>query len=252
MDITPLTLVILFGAGCLAGFIDSIAGGGGIISVPALLAIGIPPHQALATNKLQSTCGSLTAALNYSRRGLMEPSTLLPGIFFSLTGAVLGSLMVQMFQASFLENLIICMLTLLFFYTAFSPGLGYEQSRRKMPAFLFYVLFGLLIGFYDGFFGPGTGSFWTIALVVLLGLDLKSATAQTKLFNMTSNLVALTIFIFSGLVLWGAGLSMGLGQMIGAYCGSTLVSKKEVHFIRFFFLVVVAATIMKLVAGKFL
>lgn len=110
----------------------------------------------------------------------------------------------------------------------------------------FYLLFGLLIGFYDGFFGPGTGSFWTMALIVLLGLDLKQATAQTKLFNFTSNIVSLAVFIYSGLVLWTAGLIMGMGQIIGAYLGSTLVSKREVHFIRIFFLIVVAATIIKL------
>ncbi len=251
LDITPLTLGLLFAAGCLAGFIDSIAGGGGIISVPTLLALGIPPHQALATNKLQSTCGSCTAALNYSHKGLMRPSTLVTGIVFSLVGAVIGSVTVQFFNASFLENLIICMLIVLFFYTAFSPRLGCKETRQKIPAVFFYTLFGLLIGFYDGFFGPGTGSFWTISLVVLLGLDLKQATAQTKLFNLSSNVVALSVFICSGLVIWSAGIAMGLGQVVGAFCGSTLVSRKEVHFIRVFFLCVVALTIIKLVSGKF-
>jgi len=240
------TLFLLFLAGLLAGFVDSIAGGGGIITVPALLAVGIPPHQALATNKLQSSCGSLTAAVNYTRRGLMNPRELFAGFFFSLSGAVLGSVAVQFFSAGFLENLIIVLLIVLFIYTALSPQLGFERKPHKINHLLFYALFGLLLGFYDGFFGPGTGSFWTIALVLLLGLDLKSATAQTKLFNLTSNVVALCVFIYSGLVLWSAGLAMGSGQVIGAWCGSTLVTKKEVRFIRFFFLAVVAATIVKL------
>ncbi|HIP39007.1 MAG TPA: hypothetical protein EYG88_06465 [Desulfocapsa sulfexigens] len=251
MELTIPILVLLFLAGILAGFIDSIAGGGGIITVPALLAVGIPPHQALATNKLQSSCGSLTAALNYTRRGLMNPRELFTGFFFSFLGALSGAIAVQFFEAAFLENLIIAMLIVLFAYTALSPKLGFKQQPHKIGHGLFYTVFGLLIGFYDGFFGPGTGSFWTISLVLLLGLDLKQATAQTKLFNVTSNLVALSIFLYSGLVLWGAGLAMGIGQIIGAYCGSTLVSKREVQFIRVFFLIVVAATIIRLAVTRF-
>ncbi len=251
MEVATPTLFLLFLAGMLAGFIDSIAGGGGIITVPALLAVGIPPHQALATNKLQSSCGSLTAAANYTRLGLMNPRELFVGFIFSFLGAVCGAVTVQFFSAEFLENLIIAMLIILFVYTLLSPKLGYEQKPHKIHHLIFYTIFGLLIGFYDGFFGPGTGSFWTISLVVLLGLDLKEATAQTKLFNLTSNVVALAVFLYSGLVIWSAGLAMGAGQVIGAWCGSTLVSRKEIHFIRVFFLFVVAATIIKLSVEHF-
>ncbi len=251
MDMGTATLFLLFLAGLLAGFIDSIAGGGGIITVPALLAAGIPPHQALATNKLQSSCGSLTAAANYSRLGLMNPGELIIGFVFSFLGAVGGAITVQFFSGDFLENLIIIMLVILFVYTLLSPQLGFRQRQHKIKHSIFYVIFGVLIGFYDGFFGPGTGSFWTISLVVLLGLDLKQATAQTKLFNLTSNVVALAVFLYSGLVLWRAGLAMGAGQVIGAFCGSTLVSRKEVRFIRVFFLCVVAATIIKLSVDRF-
>ncbi len=251
MDFDLPILGILFGAGIVAGFIDSIAGGGGIISVPALLAVGIPPHQALATNKLQSSCGSLTAAMNYTRRGLMAPRELLTGIGSALLGAVFGAVAVQFFSADFLENLIIVLLLVLFVYTIFSPQLGVKPRPNRLSPPLFYIVFGFFLGFYDGFFGPGTGSFWTIVLVLLLGLDLKQATAQTKLFNVTSNLVALTVFICSGLVLWSAGIAMGVGQIMGAWCGSTLVSRKDVYFIRIFFLGVVGATIIKLVVSRF-
>jgi uncharacterized membrane protein YfcA len=181
----------------------------------------------------------------------MNPRELVTGFVFSFSGAIIGAVAVQFFSADFLENLIIIMLLVLFVYTAFSPKLGFTQQPHRISHALFYTVFGLLLGFYDGFFGPGTGSFWTISLVVLLGLDLKQATAQTKFFNVTSNLVALSIFIFSGLVLWSAGIAMGVGQILGAYCGSTLVSKRDVHFIRVFFLIVVAATIIKLVASRF-
>jgi len=251
MEFELPVLGLLFLAGLSAGFIDSIAGGGGIISVPTLLAVGIPPHQALATNKLQSSCGSFTAAMNYSSRGLMNPGELVRGLVFSFAGAVTGAVAVQFFSADFLENLIIILLVILFIYTVFSPKLGFKRQSGKISHALFYTVFGLLLGFYDGFFGPGTGSFWAISLVVLLGLDLKQATAQTKLFNLTSNIVALSVFLYSGLVLWRPGLAMGIGQILGAYCGSTLVSKRKVHFIRGFFLLVVAATIIKLVISRF-
>jgi hypothetical protein len=120
-----------------------------------------------------------------------------------------------------------------------------------MTAPVFFGCAGMTLGFYDGFFGPGTGSFWTIALVVLLGLNLKKATAHTKVFNFTSNVVALAAFFAGGNVLVSAGLLMGAGQMLGAFAGSRLVIQKGTGFVRVFFLVVVAATVSKLVYSTY-
>ena len=250
MEFDILTLFLLFLAGFGAGFVDSIAGGGGIITLPALLASGIPPHFALGTNKLQSSFGSFTATVNYAKRGLYEPKKVLEGVFFTFVGAALGAYIVKFFSAGFLTNFIIVMLIVLFIFTLFNKNLGLKTKARRMKPLVFYTLFGLAIGFYDGFFGPGTGSFWTIALVLLLGLDLKAATAQTKIFNFTSNIVSLIVFVISGVVLLKVGIIMGVGQIIGAYSGSTLVAKKEVIFVRYIFLIVVAATIVKLVYDK--
>jgi len=252
MELDFIALLILFLSGIMAGFVDSIAGGGGIITLPALLAVGIPPHQALATNKLQSSFGSFTSAFNYARLGLMKPKDLIVGIVFTFIGAAIGAIVVQYFKADSLVSFIIVMLIIIFIYTLLTPKLGHSESSKKMPKSLFYIIFGLALGFYDGFFGPGTGSFWTMALVLLLGLNLKAATAQTKLFNFTSNIVSLTVFIYSGLVIWVAGLVMGAGQIIGAFLGSSLVHKKEVKFIRVFFLVIVALTIVKLIWQNYL
>ncbi len=247
MELDSIALLVLFFSGLMAGFVDSIAGGGGIITLPALLAVGIPPHEALATNKLQSSFGSFTSAFNYARLGLMKPKELIVGIVFTFIGAAIGAIVVQYFKADSLVSFIIVMLVIIFIYTLLTPNLGSNTSTHKMPKNLFYIIFGLAIGFYDGFFGPGTGSFWTMALVLLLGLNLKAATAQTKLFNFTSNIVSLVVFIYSGLVIWVAGLIMGVGQIIGAFLGSSLVHKKEVKFIRIFFLAIVALTIVKLI-----
>ncbi len=243
--------VIFFFTGVLAGFVDSIAGGGGIISLPILLSSGMPPHLALATNKLQSTFGSFTASLNYMHKGLVHVKEVIWGVVFTFLGASLGTYLILRLNADFLSKIIPFMLIAIFFYTLFSPKLGEEDRHHKLKPFIFYFIFGLLIGFYDGFFGPGTGNFWTIALVTLLGLNLKTATARTKIMNFTSNIVSLGVFIVGGQVLWLAGILMGGGQILGAYMGSSLVVKKEVKFIRVFFLIVVGATILKLVAQSY-
>jgi len=238
-------------AGLLAGFVDAIAGGGGIISLPALLATGMPPHLALGTNKLQGTCGSLTATLNYSRKGLVNLREVPMGVFFTALGALTGTVTVQVLSPDFLRNIILFLLVGVFLYTLFSPELGKLDRRPILAAPFFFGCAGMALGFYDGFFGPGTGSFWTIALVVLLGLNLKKATAHTKVFNFTSNVVALAAFFAGGNVLVSAGLLMGAGQMLGAFVGSRLVIQKGTSFVRVFFLVVVAATVAKLVYSTY-
>ena len=240
------TLFFLWLAGLFAGFVDSIAGGGGIISLPALLATGMPPHLALGTNKLQGSFGSLTAAINYSRKGLVSFRDVFTGIAFTAFGALFGTVTVQVLSADFLRHVILILLVGVFVYTLCSPDLGRIDRRSLMKAPLFYGLAGMVLGFYDGFFGPGTGSFWTIALVLVLGLNLKKATAHTKIFNFTSNIVALMGFCIGGNVVFSAGLLMGGGQMLGAFLGSRLVIQRGTGFVRVFFLVVVAVTIVKL------
>ena len=239
-------LLVLWAAGLFAGFVDSIAGGGGIISLPALLAAGIPPHLALGTNKLQGTFGSMTAACNYAHKGLVDLREVPVGVLFTAFGALAGTVTVQVLSADFLRHVILVLLAAVFLYTLCSPDLGKLDRRPTLAAPLFFACAGSLLGFYDGFFGPGTGSFWTIALVTLLGINLKKATAHTKIFNFTSNIVALAAFFAGGNVLLSAGLLMGAGQMLGAFLGSRLVIQKGTGFVRLFFLVVVAATILKL------
>ena len=237
---------IFLAAGFLAGFVDSIAGGGGIITVPVLLASGMPPHIALATNKLQSSFGSFTASMNYIKKGLVSLKDVYMGVVFTFIGSSLGTYSILLMDASLLSKIIPIMLVIIFVYTFFTPKLGSEDRHHRLNPNLFYLIFGISIGFYDGFFGPGTGSFWTIAIITLLGLNLKSATAQTKIMNFTSNIVSLGVFVIGGQVLWLVGILMGVGQILGAYLGSSLVVKKDVSFIRTFFLFIVGATIIKL------
>lgn len=244
--------LILAGAAFVGGFVDSIAGGGGIITVPVLLSIGLPVPLALGTNKLQAAFGSFTASVNYVRKDLADLKDTLPGIFFTTVGAGVGAFALQRIDPAFLAKVVPVMLIALFIYLLFSPRFGHTDRRARMNRTAFYATFGLLIGFYDGFFGPGTGNFWTVAFVVILGLNLKSGTAHTKIMNFTSNIVSLAVFIAGGNVLFKVGLTMAAGQLIGAYIGSHLVITRGVKFVKVFFMIVVAITIAKLVYSTYI
>lgn len=249
---TVLKLTILFLTALMAGFVDSIAGGGGLITVPVLLAVGIPPHLALGTNKVQASFGSSTAALRYAHSGLIIKEQIFTGVFFTLIGAALGTLLVQTISANFLGKIIPFILLAIFIYTLLSPNLGHKERDAKVRKSVFYTVAGLVLGFYDGFFGPGTGSLWTIALISFLGYDMKGATATTKITNFTSNIVSLLMFIIAGKILLFPGLIMGVGQVCGAWIGSHLVINKGTRFIRIFFLTVVAVTILRLFQQEYL
>ena len=249
MEFEIWQIAILFAAAFAGGFIDAIAGGGGLVCLPALLAMGVPPHLALGTNKLQGTFGSFTASLNFTLKGFVDFRRVLIGVIFTFVGAFIGTRIVLLIDAKFLNYIIPIFLFALFIYTVLSPNLGENARKSKMNEKAFYIIFGLLLGFYDGFFGPGAGSFWTFALVGILGLYMKEAVAQTKALNFTSNIVSLGVFILGGQVLWTIGIIMGLAQIIGGWCGSNMVVKHDVKFVRTVLLFVVACTILKLIYG---
>ncbi|AII14937.1 hypothetical membrane protein, TauE/SafE family permease [Campylobacter iguaniorum] len=238
---------LLFFIAVFSGFVDAIAGGGGLITIPALISVGIPEHVALATNKLQATFGSFTAAANFGLKGMIDYKSIIIGIIFTAIGAILGTIGVLLIDPKLIKYLIPFCLIAIFLYTIFRPKIGEEDRAKKMSSKAFYIIFGILIGFYDGFLGPGTGSFWMFAMIALLGVHMKQAVANTKALNFASNVVSLIVFIAGGQILWILGLIMGVGQMLGAYLGSKMVIKKEVKFIKTMFLIVVALTILKLV-----
>ncbi len=247
MDITPFIAVLLFGTGLLAGFVDSIAGGGGLIALPVLLSTGIPPQIALGTNKLQGSFGTLSATINFIRKGKASLKDNLPGIGATLAGAAAGAIAIQMIDAGFIRHIIPFMLLIVFVYTLMQKNLGLVPGPQRMGRLAFFMLFGLGLGFYDGFFGPGTGAFWTGALLIFLGQDMTSATGTTRIMNFTSNVVALSLFIIGGNVIWSAGLIMAAGQIIGARIGSGMAIRKGAPFIRPIFLTMVFLTIARLI-----
>ncbi|WP_086228065.1 TSUP family transporter [Campylobacter sp. P0109] len=252
MELEIWVFVLLFCVAFFSGFVDAIAGGGGLITIPALISVGIPEHIALATNKLQATFGSFTAAANFTHKKMVDFNSLWRGIIWTFIGAVLGTWAILLIDASVIKYLIPIFLIAILIYTIFSPKLGESDSQKRINESLFYAIFGLVIGFYDGFIGPGTGSFWMFAFVSLLGLNLKTAVANTKILNFTSNIVSLAVFIGGGQILWLLGIVMGFGQMIGAYFGSHMVIKKEIKFIKIIFLTVVSLTIVKIIYDLFI
>ncbi|MCW1923786.1 TSUP family transporter [Luteolibacter arcticus] len=244
--LSPVVHGLLFLAGFAGGFIDAIAGGGGLITVPALLATGMPPQVVLGTNKLQSSCGTSIAVWRYARAGLMETPGLRLAVVMAFLASMAGAQAVSILSKDLLKQLIPWLLAAVAVYTALNRRFGVETGKPKMSPVVFAAVFGIAIGFYDGFFGPGTGSFWTLATVALLGLELKGATGYTKAANLASNLGSLGIFLAHGSVHFSAAGAMIGGQVIGARLGAGLVVKKGAGLIRPVFLAVVFAMTAKL------
>ena len=232
---------LLFVSAVVAGLVDSIAGGGGLVTVPVLLSVGMPPHLVLGTNKLQSSCGSLTATWHYFREGLIDLRAAAPGIVATASGAIAGAWSVQQVSPAFLNRAIPIVLIVIAAYTVRSPRFGHVDGRAYMTRNLFFVTVGAALGFYDGFFGPGVGSFWAVAFVALLGMNLMRATAYTKLMNFTSNAVSLVLFLAAGQVLLREGLTMAVGQVVGARLGAGMAVRRGAGFIRPVFIIVVMA-----------
>jgi uncharacterized membrane protein YfcA len=249
--LTSWQLPLLLGTGVVAGFVDSIAGGGGLITLPVLLSLGMTPQQALGTNKLQATFGSGSAAWHYAAAKTVPLKDCIRGFLLSMGGAVLGTLTVQHVDPSFLKRAIPILLLAVAIYTLLKPRLGETDLHPRMPRVWFDAIFGLVIGFYDGFFGPGTGTFWTMAFMLGLGFNLTRATGYAKVMNFGSNLSSLAFFLASGSVLFVSGLTMGLGQLIGAQIGARMVTRRGTKFIRPIFISVVLVLTLKLLYGAY-
>ena len=217
--IEPWVYPALTAIAVLTGFIDAIAGGGGLIMMPALLFAGVPPINALATNKLQSMFGTAIAYRNYALKGLVDWRANLLTILLVFAGASIGVIVVQSIDTRALSLVIPLLLMAVSVYVLLSPRMSDEDAHQRVSA-KGYAPVGAAIGAYDGFFGPGTGSFFTASLVGLRGLGLTRATALTKLLNLTSNIASVLLFAIGGQMFWLLGLCMAIGAMAGGWIGS--------------------------------
>ena len=240
------TFLLLVLAAFAAGFVDSIAGGGGLITIPALLIGGVNPLAALGTNKLQSLFGSGSASISYAAKGHVNLKKLAPTALLSFGGAMLGALGAMVLPTQVLETLLPYLLIAIALYFAFKPGLSDKDAERRISPTVFACFLVPLVGAYDGLFGPGTGSFFMLAFVTLSGYGILKATAHTKLLNFASNVGGFVIFAFSGAIIWKLGLAMGAAQFVGAKIGSMFAMRFGAKLIRPLLVVVCLALAAKL------
>ncbi len=223
MEYSLEILLLLFFVALLAGWVDTIAGGGGLLTLPAMFLCGVPPAVAIATNKMQGSSGTFMAALYFIRKGTVNLKEMRLSILMTFLGSVLGSWLILKLNPDFLLQFLPVILILVGLYFLFAPRVSDLDRERRMKVIAFSLLICPLLGFYDGFFGPGTGSFMALSFVTLCGFGLPRATANTKILNFTSNISALMYFIFFGEIAWMVGAVMIIGQMIGATLGAKMV-----------------------------
>ncbi|MCD6048457.1 MAG: hypothetical protein K0S08_2104 [Gammaproteobacteria bacterium] len=222
-----------------AGVIDTLAGGGGLITVPALLFAGLPPTLALGTNKLQAVIGEFNASLHFMYHGRISPKLLAPGLFAAGSGALIGAWAVQHAHPELLNKVIPYLMLAVLIYMICIGRLNKNKLSQTVSVKKFYLIAGLCIGFYNGFFGPGTGSFWVAALMIFLGFDLKKATLYGKPLNFIGNFASVFYFIFAGLINYHIAFAMALGQITGSWIGAKLVIHQGAKIIRPVFITVV-------------
>ncbi len=237
----------------LAGFVDSIGGGGGLISLPAYIMSGIPVHQALATNKLSSSLGSSVASFHYWKMGYMKPLICIPCVVLSLTGAFFGSNLTLKMDEKILALILIIILPLIALYVIFGKTLSDCDTQRfsMLTTVAVCSATAFVIGFYDGFYGPGTGTFLMIVFSGLCRLSLKDSAGTTKAVNFSSNIMSLAVFVYNGQVMYPLGLCAGVSSMIGCYIGSHLFSARGSRITRPIILCVLAVFLVKTVIQIF-
>ncbi|AZL84459.1 hypothetical protein EIJ81_07410 [Aliivibrio salmonicida] len=245
----PSTLIILGLVAFVAGFIDAVAGGGGMLTVPALLSIGLPPHIALGTNKLAATFASSTAAITYFKKKLFDPQFWKASFIATLLGATCGTLLVNYISTEWLEKGLPLIILGAAIYTIWPNRLISEQNQlpEKTPKFKKQqIIQGLSLGFYDGVAGPGTGAFWTVSSMALYRLNILLASGLAKAMNFTSNITSLVTFAILGQINWALGLTMGICLMVGAFLGAHSAIRFGSKFIRPVFVTVVCILAAKL------
>lgn len=249
LGLEPSVFIILCTVAFAAGFIDAIAGGGGLLTIPALLSAGLPPHLALGTNKLAASFGSCAAAITFYKKRLFDPRFWWRSFLFTASGAVLGTVIVNMISTQWLDKLLPVIILFTAIYSIFSKSQNYTNevlpedtpSTQKKQRWQ-----GIIIGFYDGAAGPGTGAFWTVSTMALYKLNILLASGVAKAMNFTSNFTSLLTFIYLGQINWYLGLSMGVSIMVGAIIGAQTAIHFGAKFIRPLFITVVIVIAIKL------
>lgn len=221
----------------IAGTVDTIAGGGGLITVPAQLLSGVNPIIALGTDKLQSAIGELSATLHFLRHGKVNYKLLTLGLIYTMIGAAIGTILLQYIPIHNLEKIIPILLLAILLYYLYSNKKNKNSETKDLTdkSNRFFLSIGSSIGFYNGFFGPGTGTLWAISFMHFKKLSLQKATMYTKPLNLAANLIALCIFIYNGQIDFSLALIMGVGSFLGGKFGAQLVIYKDARWLKIVF-----------------
>lgn len=248
MSFSIETLLTFAGAGLVAGVVDAIAGGGGLITIPALLLGGLDPVAAIATNKLQGALGLVVSTARFARAKMIDFRARETWALFgaAFAGSIVGATLVAVAPVEAMRAALPFLLLAVALYFAFGPQLSDVDAHARMTPAVFALSAGFPIGVYDGLFGPGAGSFYMIGLVALAGFGAVKAVARTKLMNLASNLSALAFFIVAGAVVWPAGLAMAAGTMVGAQIGASLALRHGVKLVKPLVVVVSLALALRL------
>jgi uncharacterized membrane protein YfcA len=245
-EISISILLFLIVIGSLAAFVDAVVGGGGLIAMPALLFTGMSPQMALGTNKLSGTMGSLTSMLSFLKHGQINKRLVFTLFPLAFGGSVLGVLVVQKIPPDILEPIILFLLVVVTIYTLINKNLGslstFQRITRKV--WLVGALIAVGLGFYDGFLGPGTGSFLLFSFI-FLGFNFVEAAGNAKVLNFASNIGGLLTFMYFGTIHYAYGLPMGLAMVAGAYVGANVAIKKGSGYVKVLFIIVTVALIAK-------
>jgi uncharacterized membrane protein YfcA len=246
MHLDSSLLLILICFGFLASFIDSVVGGGGLITLPALLFTGLNPAAAVATNKLAATIGSLTSTFMFYRSGKLDLKSVFRFFPLSFVGSLLGAYTVHLLNPELLKPLMLIMLGAVAIFTIFKKDWGSISTPKKLSNYHFIIFLVTIfaIGFYDGFIGPGTGSFLIFSFL-LIGYDFLKAAGNAKFLNFSSNIAGLIMFMFLGQVNYTYGIIMGIAQIAGAICGSKFAIKKGSGYVRALFITVTCLLLIK-------
>ncbi len=236
----------------LAGFVDSIGGGGGLISLPAYLFAGLPPHMAIATNKLSSSCGTTVATGRFLLHGLIDLKLALPSVLFAMAGSSIGAHISLLLEDAVIRHFMIFVLPVAAFFVL-NRNLFREYSGEALvtrKTYLIAMLAAFVVGCYDGLYGPGTGTFLIIAFTVFAHMFMGTANAEAKVINLTTNYTALAVFLMNGQVLIPLGLTAGLFNMAGNYLGSGLAMKNGIRIVRPIILLVLGLLFIKILTGN--
>ncbi|PBF00216.1 hypothetical protein BGU36_13855 [Clostridioides difficile] len=242
-------IIFLCIGGFLAAFVDSIAGGGGLISMPVLMAIGVPVHLAIGTNKFAASAGCISSAYRYAKSGKINNNLLKKLVPFTIAGSILGVRCVLSISEDILNVLVVVMILIVAIYTFVSKNLGQEDNFESINKknLRLGMLMALIMGFYDGFFGPGTGTFLTFGFIKIYGYYFLHASANTKILNLTSNITSLLLFMINGQVDYKIAIVFALVMIMGAYVGAKVAIKKGSKMIKPIFLVMALFMVVKLV-----